>query len=53
MRNNMTDNGYLYIKTYSPYVEGIVGQDIKLSLWQKLKIMFSKGISVVFIGEHL
>ena len=53
MRNNMADNGYLYIKTYSPYVEGIVGQDIELSLWQKLKIMFSKGISVVFIGEHL
>ena len=53
MRKNKTDIGYLYIKAYTPYVDGVVGQDIKLSLRQKLKIMFSKGISVVFIGENL
>ena len=42
-----TDRGYLYIKAYNPYVNGVVGTDIKLTLKQKINILFSKGISVV------
>lgn len=42
-----TNRGYLYIKAYSPYIIGVVGTDIKLTLKQKINILFSKGISVV------
>lgn len=45
-----TDNGYLYIKAKNTYINGIVGTDIKLSLKQKIEILFSKGISVVLYG---
>lgn len=45
-----TDSGYLYIKAKNAYINGIVGTDIKLSLKQKLEILFSKGISVVLYG---
>ena len=48
MRNmkNYTNCGYLYIRKYSPYVDGIIGVDIKLTLKQKIQILFCKGISV-------
>ena len=49
-RNNKTDRGYLYIRASNPYVKGIVGTDIYLTLKQKFQILFSKGISVV-IGD--
>ena len=42
--------GYLYIKAYNPRVEGVLGTDIKLTFKQKIKILFSKGISVC-IGD--
>lgn len=45
-KKNYTDNGYLYIKAHNPYVDGIIGTDIKLTLKQKIKILFCKGISV-------
>lgn len=45
-----TDTGFLYIRIHNPYVDGTVGSDIKLTLKQKFDILFSKGISVVFIG---
>lgn len=45
-KKNYTNNGYLYIKTHNPYVDGIIGTDIKLNLQQKIKILFCKGISV-------
>lgn len=45
--NKKTDRGYLYIKAENPYVHGVVGTDIKLTLKQKIGILFSKGISVV------
>ena len=41
-----TDNGYLHIKAYNNYVSGVLGTDIKLTLKQKIKILFCKGISV-------
>lgn len=46
-----TDNGYLYIKANNPYIDKIVGTDIKLTLKQKIDILFSKGISVILIGN--
>lgn len=45
-KNEYTGGGILYIKVFNPYVDGIVGTDIKLSLSQKIKILFCKGISV-------
>lgn len=45
-KKNYTDNGYLYIKAYNNYVSGVLGTDIKLTLKQKIKILFCKGISV-------
>jgi len=41
-----TDDGYLYIKAYNPYVRGVIGTDIKLTFKQKIRILFCKGISV-------
>lgn len=41
-----SDGGYLYIKSYSPYVNGIAGADIKLTFKQKIQILFCKGVSV-------
>ena len=40
------DGGYLYIKSYNPYVDGVVGTDIKLTFKQKIQILFCKGVSV-------
>ena len=48
-----TDRGYLYIKANNTYINGIVGTDIKLTLKQKIQILFSKGISVVLQGDNL
>ena len=42
--------GYLYIKSYNPYVHGVTGADIKLTFKQKLQILFCKGVSVC-IGD--
>lgn len=44
-----TDRGYLYISAKNPYIKGVVGTDIKLTLKQKIEILFSKGISVVLL----
>ena len=41
------------IKSYTPYVSGIVGADIALSLWERIRILFSGGIQVNFISESL
>lgn len=44
--------GYLYIKSYNPYVHGICGTDIKLTFKQKIQILFCKGVSVC-IGDAI
>lgn len=41
------------IKAYTPYVPGIVGHDFHLSFWQKVKILFSSSLSVVFLSDNL
>lgn len=43
--------GYLYIKTNNQYIKGVVGTDIKLTLWQRIQILFRGGVSVVLHGE--
>ena len=57
MNNNnikdKTDKGYPYLKLYSPYITGTIGKDVKLTLKQKLQILFSPSISIVFIEEKL
>ena len=45
-----TSDGLLYIKAYNPYVQGVLGTDIKLTFKQKIKILFCKGICVC-IGD--
>ena len=41
------------IKWYTPYIRGIVGADIALSLLERIRILFSGGIQVNFISESL
>lgn len=48
-----TDRGYLYIKADNPYVNGILGTDIKLTFKQKIDIFFSKGICVLLRGNDV
>ena len=44
---------YLEVKKINPYINGVVGQDINLTLIQKIKILFCKGISVALIGSDV
>ena len=46
-----TNKGYLYLKADNSYVNGIVGTDIKLTLWERIQILFCGGISVVLHGK--
>ena len=46
-----TDKGYLYLNADNSYVKGIIGTDIKLTLWQRVQILFCGGISVVLHGR--
>lgn len=41
------------IKGYTPYVNGVVGHDFRLSFLQRLKILFCRGISVILVDETL
>lgn len=50
---NYSSTGMLYLKTNNEYVKGVVGSDIKLTLWQKIQILFCKGVSVSFIGKDV
>ena len=51
-REYTADGNYLYIKGYSPYIPGVAGVDIKLTLKQKIKILFCKGVCVC-IGDAI
>ena len=51
---NYSDNGNLYIKSYNnPYVKGILGADIKLTLWQRVQILFCGGVCVLIYGKDV
>ena len=51
--SNYTNKGYYYIKAKNKYISSIVGTDIKLNIIQKIKILFSKGISISLSGIEL
>lgn len=40
------------LKGYTHYINGTVGHDFKLTLLEKIKILFSKKLSVVFISAN-
>ena len=49
-----SNTGCLYLKVEDyPYVKGVAGADIKLTLLQKIQILFCKGVSVFFIGKDV
>lgn len=37
------------LECYTPYVQGVVGCYVKLTFKQKIKILFSKKLNIVFI----
>ena len=39
------------IKTMSPYITGMVGKDIRLTLRERLAILFSGGIQIKLFGK--
>lgn len=41
---------YIHYRKHS-YIKGIVGADIKLTLWQRIQILFCGGVSVMFHGK--
>lgn len=51
---NYSDNGNLYIKSYNnPYAKGILGAEIKLTLWQRVQILFCGGVCVMIHGKDV
>lgn len=49
-----SNTGYLYIQSHNhPYVKGIVNADIKLTLWQRIQILFCGGVSVLLVGRDI
>ena len=46
-----TDTNLLYLKAHNTYINGITGVDIRLSLWQRIQILFCGGVSVTIIGN--
>lgn len=41
------------LKKTSPYVDGVVGADFRLSLMEKLKMLFCNGVQVILVGEDV
>ena len=46
----INERGYM-LKGYTPYIYGTLGKDFKLTIKQKLKILFCSKLSVVFVSE--
>ena len=46
--NHFNGNGYFHINIKSNNVTGVINENIKLTLVQKIIILFSNGISVSF-----
>lgn len=42
---------YMEIKRYNSYVRGVVGQDVKLTLLQRIKLLFSKGFTISLVEK--
>lgn len=41
------------VKCRNEYIKGVLGQEIKLSLIERLKILFSKGIEIQLFGNDV
>lgn len=51
---NYSDTGCLYIHYRNhPYIKGVVGADIKLTLWQRIQILFCGGVTAMFYGKDV
>lgn len=48
---HFSKTGYLYLNTDNFYVKGVVGTDIKLTLMERVYILFCGGISVILHGK--
>lgn len=51
-KHKYTEGGFYHIKAKNHYLKGVVGTDIKLTLSQKIRILFAKGISVYLFGSE-
>ena len=51
-RHDKAENsdGFLHIRAFNPYVHGVVGTEIKLTLKEKIRVLFGKGIAL-YIGD--
>ena len=44
---------YVTIICKNRYVQGVVGQDIRLKTWQRIRVLFCGGITVALIGRDV
>ena len=44
---------YMEVKRVNSYVSGIIGQDIRLSFFQKIRLLFCKGITAALISPEV
>lgn len=51
-RHDKAENsdGFLHIRAFNTYVHGVVGTEIKLTLKEKIRVLFGKGIAL-YIGD--
>ena len=41
------------LKAYTPYVNGVIGQEFKLTFMQKIRILFCEKLTVILVAEKL
>ena len=41
------------IKHFTPYGSGVVGADIRLSLLERVRILFHGGLQITFVSESM
>ena len=46
-------SGFFIVKRNNEYVKGVLGQEIKLTFIERLKILFSKGIEIQLFGNDV
>ena len=44
--------GYLYIKALNECVDGVVGKDIDLTLWERFEFCFVKGFQYLLLEKY-
>lgn len=43
---------FMEIKKFNPYVCGVVGQDVRLTFRQRLRLLFCKGFTIALIEKR-